>query len=80
MTTLFSKQTQIMSSSSQTQITTESGNRQNIFPIESQPELIENHSGFTKDAEKANGRLAMVGVIALIGAYLITGQIIPGLY
>ena len=29
-------------------------------------------------AEKLNGRLAFVGVFALIGAYLSTGQIIPG--
>ena len=29
-------------------------------------------------AEKLNGRFAMVGFIALIGAYLTTGQIIPG--
>jgi len=29
-------------------------------------------------AEKLNGRLAMVGIIAGIGAYLTTGQLIPG--
>ena len=29
-------------------------------------------------AEKLNGRFAMLGFIALIGAYLTTGQIIPG--
>ena len=29
-------------------------------------------------AEKLNGRCAMIGFIALIGAYLTTGQIIPG--
>ena len=29
-------------------------------------------------AEKLNGRLAMMGFIALVGAYLTTGQIIPG--
>ena len=29
-------------------------------------------------AEKLNGRFAMMGVIALVGAYLTTGQIIPG--
>ncbi len=28
-------------------------------------------------AEKINGRFAMMGFIALIGAYLTTGQIIP---
>ena len=29
-------------------------------------------------AEKLNGRFAMLGFIALVGAYLTTGQIIPG--
>lgn len=29
-------------------------------------------------AEKLNGRLAMLGVIAALGAYAITGQIVPG--
>ena len=30
-------------------------------------------------AEKLNGRFALVGVIALVGAYISTGQIIPGI-
>ena len=29
-------------------------------------------------AEKLNGRFAMLGIIAGLGAYLTTGQIIPG--
>ena len=29
-------------------------------------------------AEKLNGRFAMLGIIAALGAYLPTGQIIPG--
>jgi len=29
-------------------------------------------------AEKLNGRFAMLGLVALVGAYLTTGQIIPG--
>ena len=29
-------------------------------------------------AEKINGRLAMLGFVAGLGAYLTTGQIIPG--
>ena len=29
-------------------------------------------------AERLNGRFAMIGFIAAIGAYLTTGQIIPG--
>ena len=30
-------------------------------------------------AEKLNGRFALFGVIALVGAYISTGQIIPGI-
>ena len=29
-------------------------------------------------AEKLNGRFAMLGIIAALGAYLTTGQLIPG--
>lgn len=31
-------------------------------------------------AELLNGRLAMLGVIAALGAYSLTGQIIPGVW
>lgn len=31
-------------------------------------------------AEKLNGRAAMIGFVAAVGAYLTTGQIIPGLW
>jgi len=30
-------------------------------------------------AEKLNGRFALLGVIALVGAYISTGQIVPGM-
>ena len=30
-------------------------------------------------AEKLNGRSALVGLIALVGAYITTGQIVPGI-
>tara|TARA_B100000212_G_scaffold314254_1_gene267682 strand:+ start:10 stop:201 length:192 start_codon:yes stop_codon:yes gene_type:complete len=45
--------------------------------------LIENSTtyvNYTREAEKANGRWAMLGIVALVGAYLSTGQIIPGIY
>ena len=35
---------------------------------------------FTDSAEKLNGRVAMLGFIAAAGSYLITGQIIPGVF
>jgi hypothetical protein len=31
-------------------------------------------------AEKLNGRLAMIGFLAAVGAYAATGQIIPGIF
>jgi hypothetical protein len=36
--------------------------------------------GFNENNEKLNGRLAMIGIIAAIGSYLVTGQIIPGIW
>ena len=41
-----------------------------------EPKIIEKEKVV---AEKINGRFAMLGFIALVGAYLTTGQIIPGL-
>ena len=60
-------------------ITTESGGRQNIFPTEVQTQFVEAYTNYPLEAEKANGRWAMLGFIALIGAYATTGQIIPGI-
>ena len=36
--------------------------------------------GFKETSEKLNGRLAMVGFIAAVGAYFTTGQVIPGIW
>tara|TARA_B100000508_G_C11246828_1_gene174326 strand:+ start:431 stop:538 length:108 start_codon:yes stop_codon:yes gene_type:complete len=33
-----------------------------------------------ENAELQNGRWAMIGFLAAIGAYLTTGQIIPGVF
>ena len=32
---------------------------------------------FNKNAELLNGRLAMLGIVAAIGSYALTGQVIP---
>ena len=67
---------------SNTEVTTESGGRQNMFPSETRPYIDESvsYDGYPENAEKVNGRWAMVGFVALIGAYLTTGQIIPGIF
>jgi len=36
--------------------------------------------GFTPEAEILNARFAMIGFVAGVGAYLTTGQIIPGIF
>ena len=60
--------------------TTEQGGRQNMFAAEVQPVLVENYEGYAKNAEKTNGRWAMIGFVALLGSYITTGQIIPGVF
>ncbi len=50
-----------------------------MYAIEPEIYLTEpmNHN---ETAERLNGRLAMLGFIAAIGAYALTGQIIPGVF
>lgn len=35
---------------------------------------------FTEKAERLNGIFAMLGIVAAIGAYAVTGQVIPGVW
>ena len=59
----------------------EDGGRTNIYakepPMTFDEKYTESHN---EKAEKLNGRLAMLGVLAALGAYAITGQIIPGVW
>ena len=64
-------------------VTSEDGDRQNVFAKE--PTMyIDPNEDYTvthnEKAEKLNGRLAMLGVIAALGAYALSGQIIPGVW
>ena len=61
--------------------TTEYG-KQNIFAKETPPRLMnEKESDFIMEqAERTNGQLAMLGFVAALGAYVTTGQIIPGIF
>ena len=36
--------------------------------------------GFNENSERLQGRLAMLGIIAAMGAYALTGDIIPGIW
>ena len=66
-----------MTNSSAT-VTTEDGGRQNMIASEPRVEVMDVDQ--SKAAELANGRWAMIGFVAAIGAYVTTGQIIPGLF
>ena len=61
-------------------VTTEDGGRQNMFAKEPQMYAMEVTVTHNEKAEQLNGRLAMLGVIAALGAYATTGQLIPGLW
>ena len=60
--------------------TTEDGGRLNLFAKEPTMYIDENSMPHNEKAERLNGRLAMLGVIAAIGAYATTGQLIPGFF
>ena len=49
-------------------ITTESGGRQNMFPTETRPYIDESvsYDSYPQNAEKVNGRWAMIGLVALV--------------
>jgi len=61
-------------------VTTEDGGRLNMFANEARPQVVENYSGHAAEAEKTNGRWAMIGFLSAIGAYATTGQILPGVF
>jgi len=61
-------------------VTTEDHGRQNVFAKEPQINVMEVSVTHNEKAEMMNGRFAMLGVIAALGAYAVTGQIIPGLW
>ena len=65
-------------------VTTEYG-KQNIFPKEIPARVIADYPTninpiMTNEAERFNGWAAMLGFVAAVGAYVTTGQIIPGIF
>ena len=61
-------------------VTKEDGGRLNAFAKEPQIEVMDVSVTHNERAEMLNGRLAMLGVIAAIGAYATTGQLIPNIW
>ena len=54
--------------------------RMYIDPIIQEKQMKDNYETHNEKAEKLNGRFAMMGVIAALGAYALTGQVIPGVW
>ena len=61
-------------------VTTNERGQQNIFAKEPQMKVMEVSVTHNEKAEQLNGRLAMLGVIAALGAYAVSGQLIPGVW
>ena len=59
---------------------TENSTNKNIISTDTSSNSEIKLADYSKDAEKVNGRWAMIGFIALLGAYISTGQIIPGIF
>tara|TARA_B100000579_G_scaffold196174_1_gene160344 strand:- start:191 stop:397 length:207 start_codon:yes stop_codon:yes gene_type:complete len=68
-----------MTSSTSSQVITEYG-KQNIFGRETKPQLVEDYTSCPEEAEKTNGRWAMLGMVSLLVSCFTTGQIIPGIF
>ena len=54
--------------------------RMYIDPKIEELQMNEAYETHNEKAEKLNGRFAMMGIIAALGAYACTGQLIPGLW
>ena len=61
-------------------VTTNERGQQNIFAKEPQIRVQEVTVTHNERAEQLNGRFAMMGIIAALGAYAVTGQVIPGIW
>ena len=70
-------------------IVKEDGGRTNMYAVEPRmyvdPQIEQqlqedNFVNHNQNAELLNGRMAMLGIMAALGAYALTGQVIPGIW
>ena len=61
-------------------VTSNEQGQQNIWAKEPEVKVMEVTVTHNEKAEQLNGRLAMLGVIAALGSYAVTGQLIPGIW
>ena len=58
----------------------EDGGRINMYAIEPPMEIIEVNEEHNVKAERLNGRLAMLGFVAAVLSYVLTGKLVFGVY
>ena len=51
-----------------------------MFAYEAPMQLEENYTNYPEEAEKTNGRWAMIGFASLMVSYIFTGQVLPGVF
>ena len=68
-----------MTSTTAKRYTTTEYGKQNIFASEAPLQYEEGYKGYWVEAERLNGRLAMIGLFAAIHNYAIFGWIIQGI-
>ena len=61
-------------------VTSNERGQQNVWAKEPQMKVMEVTVTHNERTEQLNGRLAMLGVIAALGAYAVSGQLIPGIW
>ena len=61
-------------------VTSNERGHQNVWAKEPKMKVMEVTVTHNERAEMLNGRLAMLGVIAALGSYALTGQMIPGIW
>ena len=52
----------------------------NEYAYEPPIQVLPKQKLMTPEAERFNGWAAMLGIVAALGAYAVTGQIIPGVF
>lgn len=61
-------------------VTSNENGQQNIWAKEPEVKVMDVTVTHNEKAEMLNGRAAMLGIIAAIGAYAVSGQLIPGIW
>ena len=61
-------------------VTNDNTGRTNIYAKETPMQVMDMYETANERAEMLNGRAAMLGVIAAMGSYAVTGQLIPGVW